>query len=278
MNLNLLKIFVTVEQLQSISLAAEALNMSQPAVSQSLKKLETQLGENIYVRKGRGIEITERGRAIASQCSQGIELIEGVFNQSRTLYAYCDESLLYQLTGIKGLVFKLVPFDQESILADLRSQRIDLAINHVTTTDPSFIAEEIYKEPLVVICREGHPAVVDKQISFEQYMEAQHIAYKPKRDGLRLIELVTNKRLEHRDEVVEVSSSSSMCMLASQSDYFGVIGASLANHWASRLNLQTLPMPMPYKHISVQMIYHRRHLHDPVHKKMRDTIKSRLPN
>lgn len=61
MNIRLLKIFKTVYELKSITKATEILYISQPAVSQAIKELETVLKRNLFVRKSGGIEPTPFG-------------------------------------------------------------------------------------------------------------------------------------------------------------------------------------------------------------------------
>ena len=61
---NLLRIFIAIVQYGGISRAAEHVHLSQPAISQSLKRLETQLGAKLIERNTRHFDITESGRRI----------------------------------------------------------------------------------------------------------------------------------------------------------------------------------------------------------------------
>ena len=60
-NLELYKVFYTVAKCGSLTKAAEELYISQPAVSQGIKQLETQLGGKLFNRTHRGMELTETG-------------------------------------------------------------------------------------------------------------------------------------------------------------------------------------------------------------------------
>jgi DNA-binding transcriptional LysR family regulator len=64
MNLNLLRVFVTVVDTQSFTRAAEALEISQPAVSKAVRELESQLETLLLERKGRSMRTSEPGRAL----------------------------------------------------------------------------------------------------------------------------------------------------------------------------------------------------------------------
>lgn len=60
-DLNLYKIFYAVAKTESLTKAADELFLSQPAVSQAVKKLENQLGGKLFNRVNRGMELTEPG-------------------------------------------------------------------------------------------------------------------------------------------------------------------------------------------------------------------------
>ena len=63
-NLSRYKIFLAVAECKSISKAAAQLYISQPAVSITIKKLEENLNTTLFIRKSKGVELTENGRAL----------------------------------------------------------------------------------------------------------------------------------------------------------------------------------------------------------------------
>jgi DNA-binding transcriptional LysR family regulator len=69
------KIFYYVGNLGKISLAAEKLCISQPAVSQAIKLLETQLGTRLFIRTPKGVRLTTEGEVLFSYIKQGYEYI-----------------------------------------------------------------------------------------------------------------------------------------------------------------------------------------------------------
>ncbi|MDN3685335.1 LysR family transcriptional regulator [Vibrio sinaloensis] len=54
-DLNLFKVFLSVYQHRSITVAADVLGLTQPGVSGVLKRLQQQLGVQLFIRSGRGI-------------------------------------------------------------------------------------------------------------------------------------------------------------------------------------------------------------------------------
>ena len=78
-NLDLYRVFYTVAKCGSLTRAAEELYISQPAVSQSIKQLENQLGVSLFKRTHRGMELSENGgKLIFKEVERALEL----FNQA----------------------------------------------------------------------------------------------------------------------------------------------------------------------------------------------------
>ncbi|TMV09360.1 LysR family transcriptional regulator [Arenibacterium halophilum] len=76
LDLNLLKIFDAVHQERSVSVAADRLNMTQPAVSNALNRLRQTLGDQLFVRTRNGMEPTLLAQMIAGPVQQGLKGIE----------------------------------------------------------------------------------------------------------------------------------------------------------------------------------------------------------
>lgn len=75
-NLESYKVFYYVAKEKSITLAAKELAISQPAVSQSIKLLEGQVGTSLFVRTSKGVRLTREGELLFSYVAKGYEQIE----------------------------------------------------------------------------------------------------------------------------------------------------------------------------------------------------------
>ncbi len=87
-DLNLYKIFYTVAQTKSISKAAELLYVSQPAISYSIKTLETTLGGPLFYRTSKGVELTPEAEKLynaVSDCYNTLLLGEKIFTEDKDL-------------------------------------------------------------------------------------------------------------------------------------------------------------------------------------------------
>lgn len=80
-----LKVFAQVAQTGSFTKAAEALSISQPAVSQNVSELERQLGITLFERRRGEVALTEQGKLFLKYAERIIEdykLINVLFNAS----------------------------------------------------------------------------------------------------------------------------------------------------------------------------------------------------
>lgn len=77
----LYRIFCTVANVSNITKASIELNISQPAISKSIKKLESELGGQLFVRTKRGVILTEEGKEFYKYIKQAIEYINNAENK-----------------------------------------------------------------------------------------------------------------------------------------------------------------------------------------------------
>ncbi len=75
-NLRHLRVFLAVADLHSVTGASELYNVSQPAVTQTLSKLEAQAGGALFNRTRRGFFLNERGTMMASRVRRALEILD----------------------------------------------------------------------------------------------------------------------------------------------------------------------------------------------------------
>lgn len=80
-DLELYKFFYAVAKNKNMTKASEELHISQPAISQSIKKLEEQLGGTLFLRSNKGMELTEEGKMFFDYVKGALELINNAENE-----------------------------------------------------------------------------------------------------------------------------------------------------------------------------------------------------
>jgi len=117
-NLEYYKMFYYVAKLKSITLAAEELFISQPAVSQGIKQLEGSIGGSLFFRTSKGVSLTPEGEVLYKYVSRGYEYIalgESKFKELFTLetgeirIGASDMTLQFYLLNYLEYFHKLYP-------------------------------------------------------------------------------------------------------------------------------------------------------------------------
>lgn len=80
-NLELYRIFYTVAKNKHMTKASEELHISQPAISQSIKKLEDELGGTLFLRSNKGMDLTSEGKMFFEYVKGALELINNAENE-----------------------------------------------------------------------------------------------------------------------------------------------------------------------------------------------------
>lgn len=80
-DLELYRVFYAVAKHKHMTKASEELHISQPAISQSIKKLEDQLGGTLFLRSNKGMGLTEEGKMFYEYIKGALELINNAENE-----------------------------------------------------------------------------------------------------------------------------------------------------------------------------------------------------
>jgi DNA-binding transcriptional LysR family regulator len=76
LSLQQIRCFCAALERGSFTAAADALRVTQPAVAEQIRKLEQALGTDLFVRAGRGVVVTEAGRAFAEHAARSLRAVE----------------------------------------------------------------------------------------------------------------------------------------------------------------------------------------------------------
>jgi DNA-binding transcriptional LysR family regulator len=102
LSLQQIRCFCAAVELGSFTAAAAALRVSQPAVAEQIRKLEHALGADLFVRAGRGVVLTEAGRAFAEHAARSLRAVEDAAGS------------VGELTGLRGGTVALGIFGEPS--------------------------------------------------------------------------------------------------------------------------------------------------------------------
>lgn len=135
-NLAKYKVFLSVAENKSISKAAAQLYISQPAVSITIRKLEENLNTTLFLRRSKGVVLTEKGRLLYDQAKKALNILSDIENSLR----------LPQYTGYLRIAssnvlckYFLMPYLKEftKYYPD-----VDLSITCTSSSEACFMIEE----------------------------------------------------------------------------------------------------------------------------------------
>ena len=135
-NLELYKVFYTVAKCGSLTKAAEELYISQPAVSQSIKQLETQLGVSLFNRTHRGMELSAQGGKVIFH---KVEEALGLFHEAQVMLSQINSSATGTIRiGASDTIFEYVLSDK---IVEFREKYPAVKIELVSDYSPQTLEE-----------------------------------------------------------------------------------------------------------------------------------------
>ncbi|HEY9548013.1 MAG TPA: LysR family transcriptional regulator [Kiloniellaceae bacterium] len=203
-----LRAFCQTARLGSVSRAAEALFVSQPAVTQQLQALERELGVRLFERSGRRLVPTREGETLyelARPLVEGIDGLGGVFREKlRGLdagelhVAAGSSTILYLLPQIVE-AFRAAQPDVRLILHNvtgaggldlLRSDEVDLAVGSMLDVPADLDYAPVYRFDPMLIAPPGHPLAKRRELALED-LSPYGLILPPRRlTTYRLVDLV----------------------------------------------------------------------------------------
>jgi LysR family glycine cleavage system transcriptional activator len=165
--LNALRAFETIARHLSFAKAAEEMHVTPAALSHQIRALEEQLGQPLFVRLTRAIELTDAGRLIYPGLHAGFESVRNAMGQLQT----ARDSNILVISATPGVVAKwLMPrlwrflrehpdvdarVSASMKLADFAAEGVDVAIRLSKTAAPDLYVEQLFADSLLPLCAPG---------------------------------------------------------------------------------------------------------------------------
>lgn len=175
MELLQLKYFLLLAKVQHVSRTAEMLNISQPSLSSTMKKLEDELGVPLFIRKGRSIELSEYGKAYRDYIEEAFLAIENGRRTIDTMRGESDNRLnlgilspyiwteIFSAFQTKCPEVRLNRYSIEGshFIGDILDGKIDMylgAINSIADANQDKVDyKTLYDDDMVLLVHKSHP-------------------------------------------------------------------------------------------------------------------------
>lgn len=287
-NFNLLAVFAQVMEQGSLSKAADHLNTNQSTISTMLVRLKEEVGQELFIRKGRGVVPTRYSTHLYQQIQDPIQHLNSIF----TSFGHFDPDssqhkfiitapehlqwlLLNKFETIVNKNLSLEVFDQadsdENLYEALLMQKYDLMIDTFPLKQANIESIKLFESEFVVICRQDHPRI-QGSLSKQQYLQESHAILERTRNHMHSLNHYTELDLTHRKVAYHGRSLFSNVLLISQTNYVSVVPLTLALQFKEQLKLQVFQPPFEYKKFSNHLIWLKKHNHDPAHIWLRNKL------
>lgn len=208
LDLNLLVLLDTLLEERSVTNAADALGMSQPAMSHALARLRSTFDDRILVRSGRDMVPTARAVSLREKLRSVLKDVQDIVDPVQSFDPSSSEREFRMLTnGFAGYAFlpnlmnELAKYNATFDLrvsvhatGDLRARlgegEADLAliVSEMSKLPESLKHRKLYHDPFVCLVRKDHPKLVDGALSLESYVKLDHILVSPKGDAVGVVD------------------------------------------------------------------------------------------
>lgn len=239
-----IRAFVEVARQGSIRGASRAMNLSQPALTKSIKELEEGMAAQLFVRRSKGVALTECGesfyqhanlileelRAAQDDIRQRQGLLGGQINigmgasVARTLMPAVITRFHEQHPQVK---VRIMEGQLVSMINELRQGELDFTINtyYQGPYDHEFTFEKLFEKPFAIFCRQGHPAIGAKSIS--ELMNYNWTMPTPRGSYYKQLEDIFRYRSQLPQIGVVCETFSSCISLVAQSDFLSILPQEL---------------------------------------------------
>ena len=183
MELNQLEYFLETARRQHITQAAEVLNITQPALSKTIARLEEDLGVKLFDREGKSIRLNEYGR-LALQYTEKIlytigdmraeleEMSQGRAGSLRIGSSFPAGEPNWLLEQVRSFAlsrpdigFHLQQYSAAQLLTALENREVDLVISSTPMRDLGIRWVELFVEPMGVILSAHHALASREELS-----------------------------------------------------------------------------------------------------------------
>lgn len=297
LDLNLLRVFDAVMTEQNLTRAASRLAMTQPAVSNALRRLRDALSDELLIRTAHGVKPTPRAESLWPAVRRALTELEEAIAPEKTFdiataqntfrMAMADATAALWLPALvrsiereaPGLTIRMVPLTTREPRPMLLRGDIDLAVGFF----PGVVAqlaggqgasvspirhEQLYSGRYVCVMRKDHP-LAKEDLTVDSYCGANHLLVSFSGRAHGLVDEALAKIGRERRILLTVNQFFTAGRVVATSDLITVLPRHLIASTGITGALITKELPFDLPNVHVDMLWHERDTRGPAHKWLR---------
>ncbi|MDO5625265.1 MAG: LysR family transcriptional regulator [Pseudomonadota bacterium] len=281
MDLNLLVVFEQLMEDRHVTRAAEALGLSQPAVSNALRRLRAQLGDELFVRSAAGMQPTARATELATPVAQALGTLRGAlgapaaFDPARSVrcftLAMTEVGQIYFLPPLMrrlaaeapGVSVRAVAVTDTALDQAMAAGQVDLALGLLPQLRAGFYQQLLFRQRYVCLMRAAHPLAAMPTLTRAAFVAAGHVRVEARGTGhARIGEALARKGLAPRVHL-SVPDYVALGHVLAGTDLIATVPERLADSVCAPLGLAARPLPVRLPTGAIHQLWHARMHRDP---------------
>ena len=306
LDLNLLRVFDEVMAERSLTRAARNLSLTQPAVSNALRRLRETLGDELVRRSGQGMEPTPRALALWPAVRDALRQLQQSLAPDSFTPAEAENTFVLAMADATaaelvprmvdiieaeapGVSLRVVPLATRDPRKLLDDEVVDLAVGYFPAVladltaraqvgkAVAFAHQRLYDGEYVCVMRQGH-ALASGPMTLNRFCAARHllVSFSGRPFGFIDESLATLGR--ERRVVLTVNQFFTAGRVVANSNLLTVLPRHFVGVTgiADALVLRDLPFEVPRVH--VDSLWHSRHEQSSAHRWLRQAIRRSVQN
>jgi DNA-binding transcriptional LysR family regulator len=288
-DLNLMLVFHELMMEKRVSAVAVKLGLSQPAVSNALKRLRTLLGDELFQRTSKGMEPTPYANQLAEPIAYALSAIHSSLNEKYSFDPQTSERTftlgvtdigeIYFLPRLMDLLAKVAPHVTVSSVRntsvnlrdEMEAGNVDLAIGLLPQLKAGFFQRRLFHQPYVCMFRAGH-ALDGAALTVEQFCAADHVVVVAAGTGHADMDATIEKKGIKRRVKLTVPHFVAVGHILATTDLISSVPERFARACVAPFNLRYLPHPVVQAPIDINLFWHAKYHRDPGNQWLRGVI------
>lgn len=288
-DLNLLVIYHHLLMERSVSGAAAKLGLTQPTVSNALKRLRTLLGDELFLRTSRGMEPTPYATQLAEPIAYALSTIHSTLNRQTTFdpsssdrkftVGMTDLGEIELLPKLMNLLETIAPHvtlstvrnNSDSLRNEMEAGHVDLAIGLLPQLKTGFFQQRLFMQSYVCLFRTGHPLDKNK-ITQRQFFEADHAVVVSAGTGHAQIDEIIESKGPGRRIRLLVPHFVAVGHILTTTDMIATVPELYARRYAEPFHLSYVAHPITLPKIGINLFWHAKYHKEPGNQWLRNTI------
>ena len=300
MNLTHLQYFVAAIETGSYSKAARAFEVTQPAISTAIKRLEDEFGTPLVARNKEGIELTAAGKSLlenarkllgdASRLREDIRQINNVESgvvsiglRTHLMTDFAQQTVRSFLRKNPKIHIRIRSGEYQDLLKKLLEGELDMIIDHshLDRKSTELISEPLFNDPFMVFMRPEHPLANSKTLPVSVVNDFPHVysTLVAERAPRAMLQIRKSGYLDHPPEI-DIADQNLMGLLVSESknNYVFIWTYYFFERMVRNGQLVAIPLEGVNWQLMISATYRSEALLSPAARKFIDQLKQELPD